>query len=912
MAEPASKRDIPKAYDPQAVERRIYEFWVSGGYFSPTIDRSKEPFVVIMPPPNVTGELHMGHALTKAVEDLMVRWHRMKGDPTLYLPGTDHAGIATQVVVERLLASEGVTKQDLGREAFVDRVWQWVDRYGDRIYEQIKRLGASCDWSRKRFTLDEGPSNAVRTTFVNLYKKGLIYKGERIVNWCPRCRTALSDLEVKHREESGNLYHIRYPLEDGSGQITVATARPETLLGDTAVAVHPEDGRYTAMVGRNVLLPVLGRAIPITTDEAVDPEFGTGALKLTPGHAASDFEIGQRNGLPTINIMNADGTLNENAGHYQGQDMFGCREKIVEELDREGLLYRVEPIQHSVGHCDRCDAVVEPIVSLQWYVRMEPLAKPARDAVSRGEIRIIPDRFTKVYFNWMDNIRDWCISRQLWWGHRIPVWYCEDCDDVIVELEDPATCSRCGSSKLYQDSDVLDTWFSSALWTHSTLGWPDKTEDLDYFYPTAVMETGYDILFFWVARMIVMGIENMGKNPFHTVYLHGLVLDPEGVKMSKTRGNVLDPLELIDLYGADALRFALTTGTSPGNDMRLNEQRLEASRNFANKLWNAARFVMTNLERVDGQAERQQLQRSFDAISKGRSGSGPESLEALGHRHDRWILSRLNQVTAEIQRFMDDYQFGEAQRVIHDFLWGEYCDWYIEMAKIRLRSGDGSEASPLPVLAFVLERVLRLLHPFMPFVTEELWQNLIGYLPDEPGRPDALISASYPESDSTLIQFQVEAEVEAVIEIVRAVRNLRAEFRIGETQTLAVAVDAPDIAGVVESETSTIETLARIKPLTIEADGEREASSEEVALVLSSGTIRVPLAGLVDIERESQRLADELAQLDGNLAGLRTRLADENFLSKAPEEVVERERRRLESVDERRTRVSDLLSRIGT
>ena len=911
MAEPASKREIPKAYDPQAVERRTYEFWVNGGYFSPTIDRSKEPFVVIMPPPNVTGELHMGHALTIALEDLMVRWHRMKGDPTLYLPGTDHAGIATQVVVERLLASEGATKQDVGREAFVDRVWQWVNRYGDRIYEQIERLGASCDWDRKRFTLEDGPSNAVRTTFVNLYKKGLIYRGERIVNWCPRCRTALSDLEVKHREESGNLYYIRYPMEDGDGAVTVATARPETLLGDTGVAVHPEDERYAAIVGRRVVLPILGRAIPVTTDEAVDPEFGTGALKVTPGHAASDFDIGQRNGLPTINVMNPDGTLNENAAHYQGQDRFECRENIVEELDRDGLLDRVEPIQHAVGHCDRCDAVVEPIVSLQWYVRMEPLAKPARDAVARGEIKLIPDRFTKVYFNWMDNIRDWCISRQLWWGHRVPVWYCEDCDDVIVELGDPVTCSGCGSSNLYQDSDVLDTWFSSVLWTHSTLGWPDKTEDLDYFYPTAVMETGYDILFFWVARMIVMGIENTGKIPFHTVYLHGLVLDPGGVKMSKTKGNVLDPLELIDLYGADALRFALTTGNTPGNNMRLNEQRLESSRNFANKLWNAARFVMSNLEGANGQEDRQRLQQRIEAIRSGRSAPTSESAANLDHRHDRWIVSRLNQVTSEIQRFMDDYQFGEAQRVIHDFLWGEYCDWYIEMAKIRLRSGDESDASPLPVLVHVLERILRLLHPFMPFVTEELWQNLIGHLPEEPGRPGALIAAAYPVTDDALIEVETEAEVEAVIEIVRAVRNVRAEFRLGETQTLEAVVDAPDIASVVESETSTIETLARVKPLTIVSDGERRAASDEVAMVLTSGTIKVPLAGLVDIEHERQRLAEELGQLDGNLAGLRTRLSDNNFLSRAPEEVVERERQRLESVDERRARVSDLLSRIG-
>jgi valyl-tRNA synthetase len=874
------------------VEQRIYDLWVQGGYFIPTIDPDREPFVVIMPPPNVTGELHVGHALTVALEDLRGRWHRMKGEPTLYLPGTDHAGIATQWVVERMLAADGITRHELGRERFTERVWAWVDQYGDAILEQLKRLGASCDWTRRSFTLDEGPSKAVRATFVNLYKKGLIYRGERITNWCPRCSTALSDLEVKHQEESASLYYIRYLLEDGSGSLTVATTRPETLLGDTAVAVNPEDERYVAVIGKNVILPVLKRVIPVVADDAVDPEFGTGALKVTPGHDPADFEIGQRHDLPVVSVMDLDGSMNENAGNYQGQDRFQCRDNIVEELDKDGLLEKVEPYHHSVGHCDRCDEVVEPVVSKQWFVKMAPLAKPARDAVADGRIGIVPERFAKVYFNWMDNIRDWCISRQLWWGHRIPVWYCADCDEVTVEYDDPTSCGSCGSARLDQDPDVLDTWFSSALWTHSTLGWPGKTEDMDYFYPTSVMETGYDILFFWVARMIMMGIENTGDIPFHTVYLHGLVLDPEGARMSKTRGNVLDPLKLIDLYGADAVRFALTTGNSPGNNMRLNEQKLEASRNFANKIWNAARFVMTNLEGAG----------ALDGWNKPSDAN---------HREDRWILSRLNQTAAQVQRFMDDCQFGEAQRVIHDFLWNEYCDWYIEMAKIRMRSGVDDGPSPLPVLAYVLERVLRLLHPFMPFVTEEIWQALVGHLPEEPGRPMALIVAPYPETDPSLIYEQAEKEIGAVVEIVRAIRGLRAEFRIQTGQPLEAIVDSPELGAVIEAEEGAIKALARVAPLTVAAPTPAAEPGDRVLLVLASGTVTVPLGGLVDLGRERERLNGELEELDSNRTRLEGRLKDEQFLARAPEDVVERERQRLATAEERRTRITEILSRIG-
>ena len=892
MTQTPSKRDIPKAYDPNAVEGRIYESWMRAGYFTPTIDRSKKPFVVIMPPPNVTGELHMGHALTIALQDLMVRWHRMKGEPTLYLPGTDHAGIAMQVVVERLLASEGISRHQLGRERFVERVWAWVDQYGDRIYQQLEALGASCDWSRKRFTFDEGPSKAVRTTFVNLYKKGLIYRDERITNWCPRCASALSDLEVKHQEERASLYYIRYLMEDGEGSLTIATTRPETLLADTAVSVNPQDDRYRGLVGRRVVLPVLKRRIPIVADEAVDPEFGTGALKVTPGHDPVDFEIGRRHDLPTVNAINLDGKMNENAGPYQGQDRFECRGRIVEQLEREGLLEKTEPYHHSVGHCDRCDAVVEPMVSEQWYARMAPLAKPARDAVADGSIRIIPDHFTKVYFNWMDNIRDWCISRQLWWGHRIPVWYCGECGEVIVEYEDPTSCSKCGSGHLVRDPDVLDTWFSSALWPHSTLGWPEPTEDLAYFYPTTVMETGYDILFFWVARMIMMGLENTSKLPFSTVYLHGMVRDPEGVKMSKTKGNVLDPLELIDLYGADALRFALTTGNSPGNDMRLNEQKLEASRNFANKLWNAARFVMANLDRAGGPA-------------------GWRWPPQPAHRQDRWIWSRLNRVAAQVQSYMEEYQFGEAQRVIHDFLWGEYCDWYIEMAKVRLRSdGDGGE-SPLPVLAFVFERVLRLLHPFMPFITEEIWQSLLEHLPEEPGRPDALMVAPYPVADVSRFDERAEAEVGAVIELNRAARNVRAEFRVPPAKSIDAKVYAqPGFADVYEAETDFIENNSGVSLVSVEPIGNLTSSQGEVVQVLANATLATPLEGVVDLRREEERLSRELSELDGNRARLMVRLKDEEFLAKAPHEVVERERQRLASIEERLDRLKGILSRM--
>ncbi|MBI2872489.1 MAG: valine--tRNA ligase [Chloroflexi bacterium] len=876
--------EIPKAYDPSQVEERLYRFWEEGGYFTPRIDLKRQPFTIIMPPPNVTGELHLGHALTAAIEDALARYHRMLGDPTLWLPGADHAGIATQMVVERALAREGLTRHALGREAFVERVWEWVHKYGDIIDNQHRRLGTSCDWTRKRFTLDPGPSRSVRTTFVNLYRKGLIYQGERIINWCPRCSTALSDLEVEHKTEGGKLYYIHYGYEDGGGYITVATTRPETLLGDTAVAVNPKDARYRGVVGRRVLLPVLGRPIPVIADDSVTTEFGTGALKVTPAHDPTDFDIGQRHGLSLINVMNPDGTMNQEAGPYAGYERYACRDAILEQLEREGLLEKVEPWEHAVGHCQRCDTVVEPMVSKQWFVKAGPLAERAIQAVVDGRIRIIPERFVRVYLNWMESIRDWCISRQLWWGHRIPVWYCDACAEVTVAVDDPSACSRCGSSRLRQDPDVLDTWFSSALWTHSTLGWPEDAEDLRYFYPTTVMETGYDILFFWVARMIMMGLENMGQVPFRVVYLHGLIRDEKGQKMSKTRGNVLDPLNAIQEYGTDALRFALSTGTAPGNDIRLGAGRLEAGRNFANKLWNAARFVLTSLEGASGL-------------------DGWYHRPPREHRHDRWILSRLNRLVALVRSQWNAYQLGEAQQAIHDFLWGEFCDWYLELAKVRLRAGD---TDPLPVLAHVLERTLRLLHPFMPFITEEVWQSLVATLPREGDLPDSIMVAPYPEADSSALDDGAEAEMELVTGIIRAIRNTRAEFRVETGRTVDALVDAADFRLVLGEEAAAIQHLARVGALSlVDRAGERPADA--VTVVVGKVAVTVPLGGVVDMAAERRRLEAELSDCQRNIQRLEARLRDGQFLEKAPADVVDRERQRHASLAERRGRIEELL-----
>ncbi len=930
---PDAARDLPKAYDPKRVESKWYDFWTQRGYFTPSIDPTWTPFVIIMPPPNVTGELHLGTAFTAIIEDTLVRWHRMMGEPTLWLPGSDHAGIAGQNVVEQLLAQEGVTRHELGREKFLERMWDWMHKYRAIIADQHKRLGASCDPTRERFTMDPGPSKAVRTTFVRLYEKGLIYRGERIINWCPRCATALSDLEVEHKEMSSHLYYVRYRLEDGDGYITVATTRPETILGDTAVAVNPHDERHQGDVGKRAILPAVNRCVPIIADDAVDPAFGTGAVKITPSHDPVDFEVSQRHGLEAINIMNLDATMNENARPYDRMDRLECRRALLEDLERDGLLVSIEPYVHSVGHCQRCRTMVEPLLSRQWFVETPPLARPAIKAVADGRIGIVPDRFTKVYLNWMESIRDWCISRQLWWGHRIPAWYCASCDGdrisilpleqfasdrglelpwyrysdmrercmsheevvrnidwmvvelearPVVALEDPEVCPVCGGTDLIQDPDVLDTWFSSALWPHSTLGWPDDTEDLRYFYPTTVMETGYDILFFWVARMIMMGLENTGDIPFRHVYLHGLIRDEKGEKMSKSRGNVVDPLTAIDQYGTDALRFALSAGNSPGNDMRLGAHKLEGSRNFTNKLWNASRFVISSIDgSVAGAIERDSLP-----------------------TEDRWIVSRLNRTISETENLLRQFQLGEALRRIHDFLWSEYCDWYIEIAKTRMRT-NGRSPSPLPVLVHVLESALRLLHPFMPFITEEIWQRLRGYRSDE--SPDSIMIAPYPIAGERAFDEQAERDMETVIEIVRSIRNARAESKVDPGKYIEAVIAATDSRAAIEDQHRTISALARVRPLTIvDADSTADRLEDKAKVVVLSGVeIRLPLEGMIDTAAERERLNKEIESTLGEVEKVRRLLSDDSFLSKAPASVVEKQRQGLAEREERLARLRE-------
>jgi len=882
------RKEIPKSYDPKQIEGKWYQFWMERGYFTPKIDHKKKPFVIIMPPPNVTGELHLGTALTAIIEDTMTRWHRMKGDPTLWLPGSDHAGISGQLVVEQLLAKEGLTRHDIGRAKFLEQMWLWMNKYKGIIAEQHKKLGASCDWTRERFTMDPGPIRAVRTTFVSLYNKGLIYRGERIINWCPRCSTALSDLEVDHREMQSHLYYVRYRLEEGKDQyITVATTRPETILGDTAVAVNPKDKRYKKLLGKKAILPVIGRVIPIIADEAVDPSFGTGAVKITPAHDPVDFEVAQRQNLPAVNILNLDATMNENAGPYVGQDRFACRKALLADLEKEGLLVKIDPYVHAVGHCHRCRTIVEPLISKQWFVKSAPLAKPAIDAVVDGRIKIIPERFTKVYLNWMENIRDWCISRQLWWGHRIPVWYCGDCGALTVAIEDPQTCAKCGSKNITQDPDVLDTWFSSGLWPHSTLGWPDKTEDLTYFYPTSVMETAYDILFFWVARMIMMGLENTGEVPFHTVYLHGLIRDEKGEKMSKSRGNVVDPVGIIEKYGTDALRFALSTGNSPGNDMKLNPQKLEGSRNFANKLWNAARFVVSNIDSVEMKIQ-----------------PGVPTTE------DRWILSRLNHLVAEVTELNEDFQFGEALRRIYDFLWTEYCDWYIEIAKIRLRQNEGPN-SPLPLLVQVLETSLRLLHPFMPFITEELWQSLRER--QREGKPDSIMVAPYPVADAKAFDADAEREMESVFEIVRSIRNARVESGVDPARFIKAIIITGESKQALEAHAQAITTLARVRPLNIvgSAEGLKLRQDQAKILVLKGVEVILPLEGMVDADAEKSRLLKEVEANQAEIARIEKLLLDESFTTKAPAAVVEKERQKLSDRKDKLAKLTDRLTQLG-
>jgi len=872
---------LAKAYSPAAVEQELYRSWETAGFFTPEIDPARPPFTMIMPPPNLTGELHLGHALVDAITDILIRWHRMRGEPTLWLPGVDHAAIAVQMMVEQQIAQEGLTRQDLGREKFLERVWEYVRANRSRIFDGHKRLGASADWGRECFTMDSGPQRAVRTTFVNLYNEGLIYRGERIINWCPRHHTALSDLEVEHQEAQDHLWYVRYPLLNDAGSpsgeyITIATTRPETIVADVAVAVNPNDDRYKGIVGRTALLPIMERRIPVIADEAVDPAFGTGALKITPGHDPVDFEVGQRHGLETISAINLDATMSDAAGPYKGMDRFECRTAIVKDLEKGGYLVKTEPYTHSVGHCQRCHTLVEPLISKQWFVSMEPLATPAIEAVTSGRIRFVPERFTRVYLNWMENIRDWCISRQLWWGHPIPVWYCRDCDGLTVTVGDPDVCQHCGSQEIEQDPDTLDTWFSSSLWPHSTLGWPDKTQDLEYFYPTSVMETGYDIIFFWVARMIMMSLYNVGDIPFSQVYLHGLIRDDKGRKMSKTTGNVVDPVQVIDRYGADALRYALATGGTPGNDMRISEQRLEAGRNFANKLWNASRFVIGRLE--------------------GRKVERPavEERESMA-LEDRWIMSRLNAVIASVDQLLGDFQLGEAGRQAHDFLWGEYCDWYLEMAKVRLQRGDDSA---LPVLAHVLDQALRLLHPYMPFVTEAAWRALSPHLAEV--EAEALIVAPFPQSDARWLDGESEAKAEAVIDAIRAIRNIRAEKGVEPARFVdAYVLGEGGVRQALEVSREAIAALARAKPLHIVAAAGEAPSEGVVTAVLRDTQVVLPMAGLFDVEAERQRLSKQLAASEAEVERLQGRLADELFRARAPEAVVQREREKLEAAQSR-------------
>ncbi|MGB2814919.1 MAG: valine--tRNA ligase [Dehalococcoidales bacterium] len=882
--------EIPKAYEPGNVEQKWYRFWLDKGYFKPKIDPDKKPFVIIMPPPNVTGELHLGHALTATMEDILTRWHRMKGEPTLWLPGVDHAGIAAQVVVEKVLAAEGINRQEMGRDKFLERMWQWADSCRSAISQQHQRLGISCDWDREVFTLDKGPSRAVRTAFVRLYERGLIYRGERIINWCPRCTTAISDLEVEHKDIGGHLYYVRYPLADNDKEfVTVATTRPETILGDTAVAVNPKDKRFKGMVGKKVILPAVKRVIPIISDEAVDPKFGTGAVKITPSHDPVDFEVAQRHDLPFINILNDDATMNENAGPYAGLDRFACRKAIIEDLEKDGLFIKTESHSHAVGHCIRCQTMIEPIASQQWFVKVEPLARPAIEAVNDGRITIVPQRFTKVYLNWMENIRDWCISRQLWWGHRIPVWYCQDCDELAVSVDDPTACPKCGSNKLEQDPDVLDTWFSSALWTHSTLGWPDETEDLRYFYPTSVMETGYDILFFWVARMIMMGIADCDDIPFHTIFLHGLIRDEKGEKMSKVRGNVLNPIDTLEQYGTDALRFALSTGTAPGNDIKLASSRLEAGRNFANKLWNATRFVVRSIE------------------------PGTTALEISPDRlplEDRWILSRLNRTVANVSSLINEFQLGEALRQIHDFLWGEYCDWYIEFAKIRLRPGN-ELPSPLPVLVHVLETSLRLLHPYMPFVTEELWQNLKRSLPDDRAEAESVMIAAYPEAEKAALDREAERVMDTMIDIVRSIRNARTHHGVESSRWVEVQIFADKLTPAINPYTETIQTLARARPITFLKQRNEGASREEsLVSVLKEAEVIIPMSSMFDLEAERGRLQKEIDQSQAEMDRLKARLENQEFLAKAPKIVIDKERQKLYTITDKLKRLREQIGKL--
>ncbi len=878
-------RELPKVYNPKDVEERWGRFWIERRLFhADERDDSRPAYSIVIPPPNVTGSLHMGHALNATLQDILCRWKRMEGYNVLWMPGTDHAGIATQTVVERELAKEGKTRWDLGREKFIERVWQWKEKYGNYIVEQLKRLGCSCDWDRLRFTMDEGFSRAVREVFVRLYEEGLIYKGSYIVNWCPRCHTALSDLEVEYEEQDGHLWYIRYPLEDGSGYITVATTRPETMLGDTAVAVNPEDERYRDFVGKKVILPLVNRKIPVIADPYVDPEFGTGALKITPAHDPNDFEIGRRFGLDVVCVMNTDGTMNELAGKYAGMDRYEARKAIVRDLEELGLLEKVEPYRHSVGHCYRCHTVIEPYVSEQWFVKTKPLAEPAIKAVEDGRTRIIPERWKKVYFEWMRNIRDWCISRQIWWGHRIPAWYCSECGKISVSREDIDRCLHCGSQNIRQDEDVLDTWFSSALWPFGTMGWPDETETLKRFYPTSCLVTGFDILFFWVARMMMMGLKFMGDVPFRDVYIHALIRDEKGQKMSKTRGNVIDPLEMMDKYGTDALRFTLAILAAQGRDIRLSEKKIEAYRNFVNKIWNAARFVLMNLD-------------------------GYEPVDISGRElelADRWILSRLNRTVHEARRALEEYEFDEYASAIYNFTWHQFCDWYIELAKPALYGDDAERRLTVQnILVHVFDVLLRLAHPVMPFVTEEIRQKL----PIE--KEESILLSPFPQVEEGWLDGEAEADMAFLMDVVGAVRNVKADMSIPLTRKVKVLVKAQGREKeLLDRYGAYVTTLAFADGLEVGPEVERPPRS--AMRVVGSSEVYVPLGDVIDFEKERERLLRELKKVEKELERVNRKLANKNFLEKAPQEVVEKERRIRQELEDKKARLEEAIASISS
>lgn len=856
---------IAKTYDPKQVEDRLYNTWMEKGYFRAEIDRDKEPFCIVIPPPNITGQLHMGHALDNTLQDIIIRWKRMQGYSTLWLPGTDHASIATEVKIVESLAKEGKTKNDLGREEFLNRAWTWKDQYGGRIVDQLKKMGSSLDWSRERFTMDEGCNKAVVEVFVKLYEKGLIYRGDRIINWCPECKTALSDAEVEYEEAEGKFWYVNYPVKDGKDMVTIATTRPETMLGDTAVAVNPKDKRYAHLIGKTVILPLVNREIPVVADDYVDMEFGTGVVKITPAHDPNDFEVGLRHKLPMIRVMNDDGSMADNAGKYAGLDRYEARRAIVEDLESIGLLVKIESHNHNVGHCYRCNTVVEPIISKQWFVKMEPLAQPAIEAVKKGEVKFVPERFEKIYFNWMENIRDWCISRQLWWGHRIPAYYCEECGEMVVAKEIPKVCPKCGKNAFKQDEDVLDTWFSSALWPFSTLGWPDDTGDLRYFYPTSMLVTGYDIIFFWVARMIFSGIEHMGEVPFSHVLIHGIVRDSEGRKMSKSLGNGIDPLEVIDKYGADALRFSLIMGNSPGNDMRFYWEKVESSRNFANKIWNASRFVLMNL-------------RNFN-ITNPKQGN----LELP----DKWIISKYNKLAGEVTENLEKFELGIAVQKLYDFIWSEFCDWYIELVKPRLYGQDDeARETAMYTLTYVLSNTLKLLHPFMPFITEEIWQ----YLPHE---GESIMISNWPIANASEIDEQAEGQMESIMEIIKSVRNIRAEMEVAPSKPAKIIlIPSSEYMDIFSSEKIYIEKLANASEVIIKAE-KTGIPETAVSAVASKAEIFMPIEDLIDFDKEMDRLLKERDRLEKELARANGKLSNRNFVEKAPANIVEEERGKL-------------------